>query len=867
MGSNEVSIDSLGLSNRSMNALHKAGIHTAGDMIRLSEGELYNTPGLGTKSISEIIEKINEVKNWDSSGVPESVQQMLSMEEEPESIRTMIHLPKYRDSILSFVKENDRTIESLGLSNRSMNCLGRQGYKLLSEIIFFTKQDLLDIPAMGKSSIEDVLNAINSYLDEYEGRIIGTCKGDDSAIYDDGFVRDRILEVYKEMPFDGVVADELQERAGIPDAVDLERIHGVVDKMVSDGEIRLELGHYFRVYGSFAAGVEECDTIDDRSKEILRKRLQGVTLNGIGVEYGLTRERVRQVVNKCVAKVVDWNLSKTGTSLFEEDWCRYLYENYEFEKKYLEKYLGIDENLCNYYETVNVKPGSKDPREAVNDTENLDYRLRAKVWNYLNRDSLYIDGKRVLRNRNALEEIAVKALCQESVSFDDYYGRYNSFLKEKGVEYDEKLYYADTFVGTVKNRLSTARFLLWKYGEQIRYYDIDSQDYTELLDELNLDAYENIEISTEKLMENHPEIMVKYDIKDEYELHNLLKKIVPEYSYHSLRFSRMPYLLFGEFSIEDGIFDLLIENSPISVADLCELVHQEFGYDKTVVQGSYLPAFSDYYHNGMYVIEQKVLPENQKTSLMQALDQDFYYIDEIRDIYLKLFPDGDSEMINSVNLKSMGFVLRSRYAIQNHSSMESLLEDLFTRDDEFDISYYKKRFVNIQMFYQKYLEFRKNLRFVEYEPNKIISMRKLESRGITKERIRSFCQAVYDFVKDGEHFTIHSIRKAGFTSDLFLEDYSEYFYSNLLISDDRFSWRQLFGTYGIYKGQNSVTISSLVESILEKHGRLYVNALIRVLREGYGCRIDMRSDLTYKVKGDRTQFDEETDEYYLIDKD
>ena len=42
--------------------------------------------------------------------------------------------------------------------------------------------------------------------------------------------------------------------------------------------------------------------------------------------------------------------------------------------------------------------------------------------------------------------------------------------------------------------------LLSSVNEQIRAYDIDGRDYTELLETLNLDSYENISLSTVKFL-------------------------------------------------------------------------------------------------------------------------------------------------------------------------------------------------------------------------------------------------------------------------------------------------------------------------------------------------------------------------------
>ena len=57
-----LSIDTIGLSVRSTNALHRANIHSVGDMLGCSEQSLYEIRNLGKKSIEEIVEKIKEYK-------------------------------------------------------------------------------------------------------------------------------------------------------------------------------------------------------------------------------------------------------------------------------------------------------------------------------------------------------------------------------------------------------------------------------------------------------------------------------------------------------------------------------------------------------------------------------------------------------------------------------------------------------------------------------------------------------------------------------------------------------------------------------------------------------------------------------------
>ena len=54
------SIDSIGLSVRATNALHRAQVYTIGDMLNCTEKSLSEIRNLGKKSVEEILQKIEE---------------------------------------------------------------------------------------------------------------------------------------------------------------------------------------------------------------------------------------------------------------------------------------------------------------------------------------------------------------------------------------------------------------------------------------------------------------------------------------------------------------------------------------------------------------------------------------------------------------------------------------------------------------------------------------------------------------------------------------------------------------------------------------------------------------------------------------
>ena len=63
-----ISIDSIGLSVRSVNALRRIEVHTVGQMMEYDEERLLQVRNLGQKSVKEILAKIEEYKDLEESG-------------------------------------------------------------------------------------------------------------------------------------------------------------------------------------------------------------------------------------------------------------------------------------------------------------------------------------------------------------------------------------------------------------------------------------------------------------------------------------------------------------------------------------------------------------------------------------------------------------------------------------------------------------------------------------------------------------------------------------------------------------------------------------------------------------------------------
>ena len=856
----KLSIKNLGLSNRATNALLRAGYETVGDIIHLDEYSLLKVRALGENSAKEILQKINELNKGEERGLNCDSPSFLDTRETIVPVEFRF-IPEYRESILEYVEKKNISVQELGLKGRPLNQLLNNGFNTLSDIIFMTREGLMALPAMGEQSINKVLDCINQFMTDNEVFIKTLQEGDKSVLWNDDLIKRSILNIYTEEGFNGLSFKDILARLDLPDDYPQENIKPLIGRLIADEELEYVDYRLYRRYKRFEEYITDALVNSDRNKSMVIRRLKGETLAEIGDDFDLTRERIRQLINKTYKEVKATYLKETGLKWFDEEYYTYFYKTYSFDTKDGETWFNISPSTWRYLNMLDVKQGKKDIEDAVEDAA-IDVGLRLKIKNYVNRNKVFIDGVWVEKKRADLEEAVVKACCKENTTFTEFCNIYNEFLEAHKVEYSEKLYITDYVRGTRKNHLPNTRFLLWKQNETIRYYDVDGRDYSELFDELNLEAFENIEISTLKLMNDHADIMERYDIRDHYELHNLLRKIVPEGSFHNFKCGRMPMIMFGTFDRDAVIEEMLIENAPIEVNAFADLIHEEFGYDQATIIGTYLRGVYKYLSNGIYTVDHKTMDPANMSLLQKALTDDFYYISEVKEIYRNIIPNGDVEDVNSYNLRTMGFTVLSNYILQHYSSFEAYLVHVLTDAEIIDLKKYKKRFGSIVGFYNKMMELKRDLEIIEFEPDRAINIKKLEQSGVTKEQIRDYCDKAFDFVGQGRYLSANSIRESGFSHNLYELGFSDLFYANLLLSDERFSFAHIFGNLILYTGRESITITTFLENIIQQHGSIDMFDLINEMENVYGCSAVDRYDIVYKLKGTQVFYDNILDRMY-----
>jgi len=181
MNIRELTVDRIGLSVRSLNALRREGVHTVGELLGYQEESLREIRNLGNKSVAEILEKIEEYKQLEGR-VEEDDSDAGTEYMLPENFEDWIRKPAGRDFISSWVKNKGETLDQLELlSARAYNLFTLKGYRYLWQIIGLDHSEMMQIPRMDSRTATEIERACRQYLRDHEEEISSALKAEQEA--------------------------------------------------------------------------------------------------------------------------------------------------------------------------------------------------------------------------------------------------------------------------------------------------------------------------------------------------------------------------------------------------------------------------------------------------------------------------------------------------------------------------------------------------------------------------------------------------------------------------------------------------------------------------------------------------------------
>lgn len=857
-------ISVLPLSVRSQNCLRRADIQTIGSMMDYPITEYINIRNMGQKSFEEIQRFIQNLL--------EGTGEFVLIEADEKNTKKYNSVSK-EGFVTVFLDEtgaiiNDISVKDLQLSVRAKNSLLHNGYEFASQLIGITCDELLKIKNLGAKTVEELLAYIDKISVSYElkseikeshisnNNLVAemyAAYGNKESIwlkevlsikaqYPEAIGETLIYRLYDSVLTRGILKAKIIQiieengneisKTGLNDNLPQHLNNTtIVDEILLELETAsaVELGEVM-IYRQYPSIVEYAKQIkDDRIREVIFGRIAGKTLNEIGEQYGITRERVRQLMMKGLRK----------KPYLREDKYAYIFDHYAFSPE--DFMLAYDEpkETYNYLDMIStVTRSARKPLDEILVDTMISPELRKKAERAIYKQFISTDGIRVKITRHALVKHYIKTYCKTLTKYEDFFNNYQHWLDSLGLGDNPSLTIESR---TYENNLNQCNYVLWNQWKSFRYYNITEHDFEELLSTLNLEQFENTELSTLKLFRDYPDLMQQYDIHDEYELHNLLKKIwSPENN--SVKFKKMPTIEVGSANTEDQVLSLLLQYAPISAEELSNRYEDEYGVKALTVRGSYLRAIDHYFYKGFYSIDYAALPAIQFNHMQMVLELDFYTIQEATRIYKREFPHSEESFLNPYTLKTLGFHVYpgySGYIVKNtYSGATDYFHTILTQRDIVDMREYNAAIRSIATYNSELRRLQKAYEIIEFSPLQYINIRRLIEIGITKENLTDYCKTVALFYEKGDYFTITSMRNLGFSHPLDELGFDEWFYSSVLTEDrDRFSVQRIGGTKLFLRGKANSNLSDMLMWLLNKYQKIDFYDLQDLLKDQYGISL------------------------------
>ena len=896
-----IELKDLDLSTRLYNCLKRGGYSTLTELMLETPEKLSGLRNLGSVSERELFALRKFVYNADRKDIENycagNIDIKKNNNESDKQDWTLLEVAKGRRiglSKISFISDDglttidDLDISDLHFSTRTRNVLTQLGADTLKNTIFLPYQKLLGIKGLGKKSIDELITTIDrrtkitdiivndtkafdyiidilcelfqpiissDSISERRGELIATITkvcGTEPEKHSLGV--EQIIDIAKGNPLNKLLRDIILSKAsnsiynGVDTNTFILRITGsatylnaivsnTISQMIDDKQLRIVGGRLFR-YKSFLS--EWTPSLPEKNRIAVEHRCQGMTLDEIGKELNLTRERIRQIVAKTLKK---------RPALYEDDYANII-NDYYLTVEELCGLFDISVEQANYL-LLSYKRGSKDIQAFLADNSIPTY-IKDRVARVMKGKVVIIDGECTPLKRDALLKQLLKTFYSEDeCTVAEFETFYYDFLAENGIDEYEQLRFPNS--RAFEARITDYSFTIAKAGHKIRYYETESIDINKLLDDIELDNYNDMEISTLKLFRDYPNVMDQYDIRDEYELHNLIRKKRNDIENYNVNVTRMPFICVGEGNRTRQVEELLYRMAPIPNVELASEYEHRYGVRVETVLANFFKPIDVYYHDGIFDIEQQELTQEEYKLLKDKLSEDFYLWSAIESIYLKYSKNPKADAINSMTLKKLGFRVYSQYVISaKYASAETYFKNLLLKNEVLLLDDLPRGIRNIQAYYAVLSDLRDDLELIEVRKNEYYRFSLFARKYAieSKSTLYNLGSTIMERIADYEYFSVDAISSTDVTSDLPNIVNNPYVLNSLLRTQPAIKTGRIADSYIGTKKNNDLSQLGLITHLVKTEGEININELINKLKEEYCLDLD-RSRVMYVISGSK----------------
>ena len=610
---------------------------------------------------------------------------------------------------------------------------------------------------------------------------------------------------------------------------------------------------------------------DERAKLILRMFLNGSTLQECGDAVGLTRERIRQLVNRELESV----------PRVDENRYRYLYENYELSKQDFLSVTGEPLSTYLYLHTTRKTSADKKPlADALND-ESLSPSVRDGIRRLADKNCIYADGERVeLRKDAIVKHLVRRHASQRLIPVERLRNLYYDFLNDNRLANNNSLRFAsvrafEAYIERLDCVMKLPHSCESRFGGSVRFYDASVKDFGPLKRVLSSGELGDVECSAAMLMDDEhlAGVIDELDIHNGYELHYVISRYCE--GTKGVVAGRSPNITLGSGNRNEQVLEIIKEFSPATPYELADAYSKRYGVDGATFMGSYLNQFKTYLKDGAYVYNDQGFTAEQEAfvkALLDGLGRDYVSSSALKARFKKQFPDASGTLVNEKNMAELGYRTSEKVFVREGVDERRLFGDLLDSQDRFskhDEQFGSDVFAN-QAFQAELRQRQRQFSIVEYEQDKFMSSRLLAtSQGaFGQDDFRDYVESVIAFMVPDRPYTVKTLVAEGFThridvlrQQLGLGD----FFFGSLISMGYVGGRIKLTTVGnaliFCKTHRGFSSPTMLEYILSTRDSMSIEALAKHLKDVYGVTV-LKAKLRTVVKRSTLYFDEASDTVY-----
>lgn len=575
-----------------------------------------------------------------------------------------------------------------------------------------------------------------------------------------------------------------------------ELVDDLLNELVIKKIIKIKDNKYSLVKPRLMKELEKINK-DNNHYDMVLKKLNGLTLESIGNEYNVTRERIRQIIQKELTKL---NITR------EEEKYQELFETYNFDCDLFCEFYN-EEPIVYYFLKEKYKLGEKEPSDMIDEVNLTRNQLNILKRKY---NLLSYNGEYIVIKRNNLLAAIIKKI-NKLVEYSEIVAEYNRIIENNSLNLE---LLSENDFRNIDSILERMPFILCSVGRYYRYYDIsalEENDISELREMLNVEPGD---YSAEYFYNNNIQLMKKFDIRSEYELHNLLRKIISD-SDKNITFSRMPDIFINCSDKYAFIEDLIHEFSPMNIDEFVDYVYQNYGHKINTFKAVLMSNFNKYITNGMIMSDCAEFDEEQINIIKTYLVEDVYSISTIKELLTKLFDVDDFKLINNLNMQKIGYKLRGNYIMKSSiSNLEAYMREYINNNDYYEI---KPEYKRIGSTFSSYLyKFIYNLDLFKIDEERYITIKKLNDLGITKDDVNNFIKEIEKVIKNNEFFNLYSLDRDNYLSNLKKYNFPDCFYETIISAISDVKTFSLKNNVMFIKTEDQATREKFINSFIIK---------------------------------------------------